>query len=39
MNRREIAFVVVLLVLIFLFKGEPDVLDAMVEATRKWLLS
>ena len=38
MNRQEIAFVVVLVVLIFLFWGEPDVMGALIEATRNWIL-
>lgn len=38
MNKRDIAFIVVVLVLMFLFLGEPDVFDAVVEVTRNWLL-
>jgi len=38
MNKRDIAFVVVVLVLMFLFVGDPDVFDALIESTRNWLL-
>jgi hypothetical protein len=27
-----------ILLLMFLFLGEPDVFDALIESTRKWLL-
>lgn len=38
MEREDIALFCVVLLLTFLFFGEPDVWDALVEACKRWLL-
>ena len=37
MDRRDIAFAIVILVLMFLFGGEPDIFDVLREAAMKSL--
>lgn len=36
--REDIAYISIILALMFLFYGEPDVFDALVQSTRTWLL-
>lgn len=38
MNRYDVTLIVVILLLMFLFVGDPDVFDALTEATKNWLL-
>ena len=38
MDRHDAAFIVLVLALMFLFWGDPDVFDALIDATRNWLL-
>lgn len=36
--KEDIFVLATILLLMFLFLGEPDVWDALIESTRKWLL-
>lgn len=38
MGKYDFTFIAVVLLLMFLFVGEPDVFDALTESTRNWLL-
>jgi len=38
MSKYDFTFIAVILFLMFLFVGDPDVFDALIETTRNWLL-
>lgn len=38
MGKGDVAFLLTVLLFMFLFYGEPDVFDALIKVTQAWLL-